>query len=388
MSLLSIDELKNLVEQAEQPCVSLYIPTVRAGSETMQNGIRFKNLVRQAEAQLENYEMRSTEIEEFLQPMRDLDIEEFWQNQNEGLAIFLAPGFLRYYKVPIALNELVVVSERFHLKPIMPLLTGDGKFFLLTLSEKEIHFFEGTRYSIREIQLEDLPTSLDEALQYDPTAKTGQFRISTSKGGTSSPMPQAGSFHGQGSPDQDEPQMELGQFFHAVDAGLHKYLVGQRAPLVLAGVERLRPSYREANTYANLVETEIIPIKDGVVNPEDLHQKAWAMVEPFYMQQKQAAIDHYHELTSTGKTSTQLEEAVSAAYYGRVDQLFVAVGVQTWGKFDPQNDEMQIHPERQPGDEDLLNAAAVQTILNGGMVYALPPNDVPDAAPVAAIFRY
>ncbi|WP_088892580.1 baeRF3 domain-containing protein [Leptolyngbya ohadii] len=388
MSLLSIDELKGLVEQAEQPCVSLYMPTVRAGSETMQNGIRFKNLVRQAETQLENYEMRSTEIQDFLQPMRDLDIEEFWQNQDEGLAIFLAPGFLKYYKVPIALNELVVVSDRFHLKPIMPLLTGDGKFFLLTLSEKEIHFFEGTRYSIREIQLEDVPTNLDEALQYDPTAKTGQFRISTPKGGTSNSMVHAGSFHGQGSPDQDEPQMEIGQFFHAVDAGLHKYLVGQRAPLVLAGVDRLLPSYKEANTYANLVDSEIIPIKDGVVDAQDLHPKAWALVEPFYTQQKQAAIEHYHEMSNTGKTSTQLEEAVSAAYYGRVDQLFVAVDVQQWGKFDPQNSEMQLHPDPQPGDEDLLNAAAVQTILNGGMVYALPPDAVPDAARVAAIFRY
>jgi hypothetical protein len=387
MALLSIDELKNLVEQAEQPCVSLYMPTVKAGSEITQNGIRFKNLVRQAEAQLENYEMRSTEAEEFLQPMRELDTEEFWQNQDEGLAIFLAPGFLRYYKVPITLSELVVVSDRFHLKPIMPLLTGDGKFFLLTLSEKEIHFFEGTRYSIREIQLEDVPTNLEDALQYDETAKTGQFRIGTSAGGGGA-MPNAGSFHGQGSPDQDEPQMEVGQFFHAVDAGLHKYLVGQRAPLVLAGIDRLLPSYKEANTYANLVDTEILPIKDGVVDAQDLHPKAWALVEPFYTQQKQAAIEHYHELTNTGKTSAQLEEAVSAAYYGRVDQLFVAVDVQTWGKFDPQNDEMQIHDEPQPGDEDLLDAAAVQTILNGGMVYALPPDNVPDAAQVAAIFRY
>jgi hypothetical protein len=45
-------------------------------------------------------------------------------------------------------NELVVVvSDRFHLKPLLPLLTGDGKFYLLTLSqEDEVKFFEGSRF--------------------------------------------------------------------------------------------------------------------------------------------------------------------------------------------------------------------------------------------------
>lgn len=41
----------------------------------------------------------------------------------------------------------------------------------------------------------------------------------------------------------------------------------------------------------------------------------------------------------------------------------------------------------EPGDEDLLNAAAIQTLLNGGTVYAVEPEQVPDTAPLAAIFR-
>jgi hypothetical protein len=83
-----------------------------------------------------------------------------------------------------------------------------------------------------------------------------------------------------------------------------------------------------------------------------------------------------------------LREAVAAAYYGRIDHLFVAVGVQQWGNFDPQANELQIHSENEPGDEDLLNAAAIQTVLNGGTVYALEPQAVPEQAPLAAVFRY
>ena len=148
------------------------------------------------------------------------------------------------------------------------------------------------------------------------------------------------------------------------------------------------PLYQEANGYQHLVDEIIHTENMGVIKPQELHESAWKLAEPYYTQQKQSAIEHYHELAGTGKASTDLQEAVSAAYYGRVDQLFVAVGLQQWGHFDPQNNQVQIHNEPEPGDEDLLNSAAVQTILNGGTVYAVEPGSVPDDAPLAAIFRY
>jgi hypothetical protein len=375
MNILSLDEFKTLVEQSHSCCISLYMPTIQAGAEVQQNPIRFKNLIKQAETLLqEQSNLRRAETLELLQPALDLDKEDFWQHQSQGLAIFLAQGFLRYYRLPLKLDELVMVSDRFHLKPLLPLLTEDGKFFLLALSQKQIRLFEGSRYSIQEIELEDIPTSVDAALLYDETAKEGQFRISTSKGGTNNSFQHAGSFHGQGSPDQDEPQSDILQFFHVLDHGLQKYFHNQQAPLILAGVEYLLPIYQEANTYPHLVDT-ILPTENiGILKPEELREQAWSVVEPYY--------------TDAQKASTDLKEAVSGAYYGRVDHLFVATGLQQWGSFDPQANELQLHSEAEPGDEDLLNAAAVQTLLNGGVVYAMEPEAVPEQAPIAAVFRY
>lgn len=389
MSLLSIDELRILVEQSQHPSVSLYMPTEKAGAETRQNPIRFKNLIRQAEALLQSDEqMRDTDATALLQSAVELDSDDFWQQQDEGLAIFVTNGFMHYYRLPLAFEELVVVGDRFHLKPLMPLLTNDGEFHLLALSQKQIRLFRGSHYGISEIELEeDLPTSVEAALQYDETAKEGQFRISTSKGGTNNSFQHAGSFHGQGSPDRDHPKTDILQFFYVLDQGLKKYL-NERVPLVLAGVEYLLPIYQEANTHPHLVDS-ILPIENiDVLNPKDVHEQAWALVEPFYTQSQDTAIERYHELAGTGKTSTDLKEAVAAAFYGRVDQLFVAVGVQKWGNFDPQANELEVHSDSEPGDEDLLNAAAVQTVLNGGTVYALEPQEIPEQAPLAAVFRY
>lgn len=49
---------------------------------------------------------------------------------------------------------------------------------------------------------------------------------------------------------------------------------------------------------------------------------------------------------------------------------------------------VDLHPEPEPDDEDMLDFAAIHTLLNGGKVYAVKPDQVPNGAPAAAIFRY
>ncbi|GAX39634.1 hypothetical protein NIES4075_05900 [Tolypothrix sp. NIES-4075] len=389
MALLSIDELKSLVENSQQPCVSLYMPMQKAGPEVRQNPIRFKNLIREAEARLDTMESRHTEAVDFLQPAKELDTAEFWENQDHGLVIFVSPNVFRYYQLPMEFQELVVVSDQFHLKPLLHLVNNDGRFYVLALSQKDVKFFEGTRYSIKEVEVKNMPKSLDEALQYDETASYGQFRIATSKGGTSNSFSQPGSFHGQGSPDRDEHQKDILQFFHAIDAPLHEKLRNQKAPLVLAGVEYLHPIYREANTYPHLVE-EGITRRPEIFQAEELHEDAWQIVEPMFSQAQKDAMELYQQLAGegTGKASSDIKEIISAAYYQRVDSLFVPVGQQIWGKFDPENMSVDLHPEPEPDDEDMLDFAAIHTLLNSGTVYTVEPEKVPNGAHAAAIFRY
>ncbi len=387
MPLLSIDELKAVVENPQSPCISIYMPTQKAGPDTRQNRIRFKNLIREAEERLDAMGVDQNEAAKFLQQAHELDTNEFWEQQDHGLTIFISPTVFRYYQLPVAFQELVVVSSQFHLKPLLHLINNDGRFYLLALSQKDVRFFQGTRSSINEVMVENMPKSLDEALQKDETAQEGQFRIATSRGGTSNSFTQPGSFHGQGSPDRDKHQEDILQFFNLIDAALHKKLRDQKAPLVLAGVEYLHPIYQSANTYSHLVEEGITGNPENL-KPEELHNQAWQIVEPLFQQAQKEVQEHYRELTGTGKTSHDIKEVISAAYFQRIDALFVPVGQQLWGKFDPDTLSVDLHPEPEPDDEDMLDFAAIHTLLNGGTVYAVEPEQVPDAAPSAAILRF
>lgn len=142
MKLFSLDDLATLTAEANSNCVSIYLPTEKMGVETQQNPIRFKNLIREAEEKLIAYGLRSQDARDLLQPAQELDNYDFWQHQSDGLAIFISNNFFSYYCLPLNFAELVVVSDRFHLKPLMQLLTGDGKFYILALSQNQVRLFQ------------------------------------------------------------------------------------------------------------------------------------------------------------------------------------------------------------------------------------------------------
>jgi hypothetical protein len=121
---------------------------------------------------------------------------------------------------------------------------------------------------------------------------------------------------------------------------------------------------------------------------DELHEQALKIVEPCFLKAQEEAMAQYKQLAGSEWASNSLEPIIQGAYDGRIDTLFVAVGVQQWGVFDPKMRQVHLHQEPEPGDGDLLDFAAVHTYLNGGTVYALKPEEMPDQTTLAVLFRF
>ena len=383
---LSLKALRLLSEHRYHPSVSIYCPTHAAGREKKQDRIRFKNLLRQAEGQLCKMEIRVQEIHELLRPASELlEDARFWVQQSDGLALFITPQFIRTYRLPSSFEELVVTTDRFHIKPLLPFFSGDGRFYILALSQNEIRLLEGRRNRVHEVELETVPESLAEALRYDVPERTLQFHTQTPRRGGSR---RAAIFHGQGvGTDNSWHKKDILRFFQQVDRGIHDLLTSHRFPLVLAGVDFVQSIYREANSYPHLMEKGIAGNPEQM-SSESLYKEAWPIVQPLFEVGRRSAIERYHALLGTGLTSEEIPEIMRAARAGRVETLFVALGKQLWGVADAAEEDVSIHDTRMTGDEDLLDAAAVETLTHGGTVYALSSGDMPDDAMIAAVFRY
>jgi hypothetical protein len=385
MSLLTKEDLKALSQQQDEPLVSIYLPTRSAGPETRENPIRYKNLLAAAETKLGELGVRAPEARAMLEPAKKLvDDYDFWQHQSTGLALFIASNFWRTYRLPLDFEELAVAGPRFHLKPLVPLLSGDGRYYLLALSQNEVRLFQGTRHTFEAVMLsEDVPRSLAEALWYEDPEKQQQFHTATSgqPGGGRPAM-----FHGHGVGTDDDTDM-IRQYFQKLNRGLADLLQNEQVPLILAGVEYLFPIYREANSYPHLLDEGVAGNPERM-SREELHRQAWHLIQPHFDQGRQEAWSRYHHLLDTGQSSQDVRMIVPAAHYAQVDTLFVAIGQHRWGRFDPTENRIVLNNDPTPQDEDLLDRAVVQTLLNGGTVYGMEPDQMPDEALLAAIFRF
>ncbi|MEG4813147.1 hypothetical protein [Microcoleus sp. K5-D4] len=69
MNLISVEGIKALVQQSAGLCVSIHM-AVAQGTETQQNPIRFKNLIREAEDKIVEYGFDKKEAVGLLEPVR------------------------------------------------------------------------------------------------------------------------------------------------------------------------------------------------------------------------------------------------------------------------------------------------------------------------------
>ena len=365
MDTLSREELRYLVQIRQTPCLSIFLPTHRSGREIEEDRIRLKTLLRDARARLDELGVPKRTSKEVLAPAGPLtEGGEFWRYQSDGLALFLAPGYFRYFRVPVQLQCFMAAADRFDITPLLPLWTLEDRFHLLALSRNRVRLFEGTRFDVNEMQTNSIPQSFNEALE-------SQVDQSHREQHTAKP----------GLPE------DLLLYFRSIDRGLRHLLNAERIPLVLAGVEESLSFYRQVNTYEGLLPVGIVGNPDRL-SATDIHAKAWEIAQAHYDMAREMAIRQYTECADPARISSNVAKIVPAACHGRVYHLYVALGAAMWGECDLEQDTVTVHDEARPGNENLVNVAVVQTIMNGGSVYALPPDKNPEGAAVAALFRY
>lgn len=371
MSSLTPITAQHVIELAGftgEPCISLYIPTFRAGLETRQSPIHLKNLLTELERDLSEKGLRWDDLEQLLGEVRaKLDEPDFWQHQGDGLAVFVNSEKTKWFELPYAVEASQHVGTTFDITGLLPMLSGDGRYYLLAVSQNDVRLFDAMRHKFTELDIEGLPKGMDEALWADDPERQLQFHSGAgpaASGGGRSAM-----FYGTGDEgNMEQLKVDYKRYFDKVDAALAPLFKRQSTPVVLAGVGYLLPIYRQANSSARLLEAEIHGNQDRAT-AEDLHKASWEAVAPHFEAETAATLDRFHAQFGTGLASADIPEMTEAAQAGRVDTLLVSQSVQ-------------------PENKLASNSLAIETLQKGGKVVTLPAETMPNGACIAAVYRY
>ncbi len=373
--------IRDLINAQSHPCVSVYLPMHPSGKEAREDRIRYRNLLALCEKQLNEQGFSGERARQMLEPARALiNTSALWSHPRASLAVFLAPDVFKAFVLSHACREQAHVGTHFYIKPLIPVFSYDGEFWVLALSQGRAALYRATLWDIREEPLPDAPRNLEEFTRfYEIEGGYVQRHVAPRATGVAV-------FHGQGSfVGKDQRKRMAAEYIKAVRKAVEKRLSADARPLVLVAPESAQAMYRESSRYAHLLAEGVVAGPDHM-DAGQVHQAAWDVARPHFMQRLQDRLDQYLNLLGTGHASDQLEEIVSAAAEGRVDTLFIDPKSQAWGAVN--GGRPVIHAQPQKGDEELLDLAARYTLSNSGLVFALESDRLPSRGPASAVFRY
>ena len=174
MRQITNDRFLELLSAHESPCISLYQPTHRQHPDNAQDTIRFRNLLKQLESTL-GQQYDAEQVRETLKPFEQLGRDRnFWDHRTDGLAIFCSPEFFEIVELQRPVQELLVVADSFHTKPLVRILQSADRYQVLCLSRHDARLYEGNRDALAEVELIDVTASISDVLtdQRSPATQT------------------------------------------------------------------------------------------------------------------------------------------------------------------------------------------------------------------------
>ena len=384
MELLTKKLIQELLEADQAPCLSLYMPTHRKHPENLKDIILFKNLVRQIkESLMQKYS--AGEVNDYLKPLENLaDDDDFWSHTFEGLAVFSTFGLFKVVGVHKSFEELALVADSFHTKPLRQYLQSLDHFYVLGLTLRDVMLFEGNRHSLTEVDLtSDTPKTITEALGDELTNKHTTVASYGGSGGESSAM-----HHGQGG-RKEETEKDSERFFRIVANNIYEhYSKPSGWPLILAALTEHQSLFQKVNKNPFLLNNGIT-INPSSVSTDKLATLAWEIMEPEYQQKHDSLVANFEQARANGKGSDDYKEVAVAAVEGRVEMLIVEadriipVRITNLVTGNTQKKDMT-----NPKVDDLLDDMGELVMKMGGQVMVIPAEKMPSETGLAAIFRY
>lgn len=369
-----------LLLSGKESCISLYQPTHRHGPENQQDLIRFKNLTQKIEASLnEKYDKET--VEKRMKPFNDFARDRnFWQHAGEGLAMFASDDQCIVYRLQRSVDELAVVADSFHIKPLVRIFQSADRYHLLGLDRQEFSLFEGTRYGIEQIDLDpEVQSTVKEALGDDYKQKL----ITT---GASGPGGHA-RMHGLGS-KKDVIDTHTKKFFRIVDKEVLDYYSREmKLPIYLVALDQYHTPFQEISKNPFLRETGI-KMDYASMNLSELRKKSWEVLEPLYIERTRLLVEQFENARAKDEGSDDIAQVVRAATEGRVSQVLIESDRIHPGWIEVSTGELHDTKSDKPGTDDVLDDIAELVFKQQGDVVVLPKERMPSDTGVAAIYRY
>jgi len=354
LSSQNINKLMN--EHGGALKVSIYIPT--DPEKSTQDSTRLKNAL-QTLRNMDSFDER--ELGESIDKVYAelVDNDNFWNYQDLGLAVFFDHNGYEYFHMPFEISEAQYLTDHFVISPVLVTASADTGFYLLDLNFTEPRLFNGTRGTLKETKVENMPESYVSEVGTEITKNNRGFEDNT------------------GSEDE---KRYLKLAAEAVDEAT---LYDDRA-LLLAGTSNrtgnIRPLLKHGHVLSQTLEGSF-----ENATTEELYNASEKIIKKSLRHEKDTAVE---ELASKPPELVVMgtKEIIEAAESGRVEKLLLPTYRLTRDSVRESEGEKTII--ELPADIESIETAVRAVLKQSGEVVAVEIDGYEELPVPKAICRY
>jgi hypothetical protein len=361
-------DIEKLAGWNGSPAVSIYMRTTPVTQDTKAEQITLKNLLGQAVAEMEKAGIAKRAIA----PLADgigalVEDEGFWAEQANSLAIFANAAGVRTYRLPNHLADLVEVSDRFHLKPLIRAVTFPHDAYVLAIGAGSVRLVEvSPDLPPHPVKVPDLPRDAGQVLGRSMHgSRTGDM------------------MSGEGSSEHNS----LTRFARAVDKALRPVLSGSERPLIVAAAEPLASVFKNVCSYPHLAG-EVIPGSADHTPDHEIAGAARKVLDSLYAADLAALADLYGQRSAQGRATGDVAQAARAATFGAVETLIFDMDSTVPGTVADEDGAVAFAAEADAVNYGIVDEIVRRAMRSGARVVAARRGEIPGGGELAAILRY
>ena len=338
MKELLNQDLKLITEADSAPMISIYLSKNGALDMKALNEKWKESLTKAEYFLLKDY--TKSFVRTFMEPLWLTDCIQNLEHLDKGIIVFYSSAVQGYLRVQSSINDLVVVADSFHIKPLLRIKNNERGFFLISMSAKAINVWVETNGHLYRME------SFRNEIEGEDN---------TNKNTNKNPGPRTSSR----------------EFIAQTAVELNKLLSTYKLPIILAGVHEHLGHMRKYLDHAMVLEESIIGNVERA-KTENLRAKCFDLLEPFYREKELQAVEDLNLAVKKNFAITYIEDIAVSAVYGKIKKLFVVENRQIWGEINKQTGEIFISPmQSNSHDDDILDDICQVVLARGGEVVVL-----------------
>ncbi len=354
------NKLKELKDVISESCVSIILNTHRTRPDNQKDALTLKNLVKEAEGRLFNEESKR-DAKALIERLRNLESTIDHGQNLESLILFVNEDIAELVRLPIAVENRVVIDHTFATRDLVRTLHVETSYFVLVLSQRKVRLIKA--FNDKVVAEVGRPFPIENTAFY----ATNKAELSNASRQTNL----------------------IAEFFNRVDKEVNAVRKENPLPVIICTEEGNYHEYLKITDQKGSILSEYLKKNRLDEKAHAIVTEAWKIMQNVTIEKSHARKADLQKAISAGNFLSDVTDIWRAILKGRIQTLFIEQDLFQSGIMNVNQITLVSEDERDKKEvvDDIYDEMIEANIDYGGDVVFLKKGELSDFKGFVAITR-